>query len=218
MKKSNYSYDRGFTLLELLLSMAISAIIIVMVFGTFRVGIRAWERGERDTEKQQRLRTVTELLRKQLRSITLPAVPIIKKEDLLIDFEGIEQRMTFVSRLSLDPANQHHRVYTRYEVESTDMGDRLYLWEQPLLTANEPIDILSVDPDERHQLLSGMQSITFQYLKRKDKDAQEGHQWEAEWESAADDRFPPAVKIRIIDSRLEAPVQMIIPLFGQKVI
>ena len=39
---------RGFTLLELVLAIAILAMVVGVIFGAFRAGISAWQGGERD--------------------------------------------------------------------------------------------------------------------------------------------------------------------------
>jgi len=53
-KASGNAGRDGFTLLELLISMTILAMIVVIIFGAFRVGIRAWEKGEKDLGVRQR--------------------------------------------------------------------------------------------------------------------------------------------------------------------
>ncbi|HEX7533874.1 MAG TPA: prepilin-type N-terminal cleavage/methylation domain-containing protein [Syntrophales bacterium] len=39
-------HNRGFTLLELLIALTITAMIVAIIFGALRIGIRAWEKGE----------------------------------------------------------------------------------------------------------------------------------------------------------------------------
>jgi len=49
-----YRGNRGFTLLELLISLTILSLVTVLIFGAFRMGIRAWEKGERNIDGRQR--------------------------------------------------------------------------------------------------------------------------------------------------------------------
>ena len=60
--------NKGFTLLELLISLTILGVIVVIIFGAFRIGIRAWEKGEKDVESRQRQRIVLDLSKQQLAS------------------------------------------------------------------------------------------------------------------------------------------------------
>ena len=58
----------GFTLLELILSLTILSVVLLLIFGALRVGTRAWEKGEKDVEIQQRRRAVLDLIQKQIAS------------------------------------------------------------------------------------------------------------------------------------------------------
>lgn len=216
LKKRSKHPENGFTLLELLLSMVITAVIVVMIFGTFRIGIRAWEKGERDVETQQRLMAVTDLLKSQLRSITVSSSPIIAKGDRLVWFDGSEQQLRFTSILAIDPKNGRLPVFVKLEVDSDEKGDSLYLWEVPIISTRNPIDEMSTDPKTRHEILSGMRSITFEYLTTIE--GEEGTQWETEWSSSGDTYFPMAVRIRIIEMVEGMPIQTIVPLYASKVI
>lgn len=68
----------GFTLLELLISMTILALIFVAVLGAIRVGSKSWEGGEQRAEENQRTRTLFDTLAKELTMI----YPLrVKKQD-----------------------------------------------------------------------------------------------------------------------------------------
>lgn len=219
MKNKPQRNASGFTLLELLLSMTITAVIIAMVYGIFHVAVRAWERGERDIDSQQRLRAVSQLLMTQLRSIRMTRA-IFQKDDQSVNFDGQPQRIAFVSAIALNPANRDHAVIVQYETESTEAGMVLYLLEQPLMPINDPIDLsaadgAATDGDERHVMLSGERSITFEYLSPDNDD--EALVWDTVWQGTPENPWPIAVKI-IIDPLRGEPVQMIVPLEGSQAI
>jgi prepilin-type N-terminal cleavage/methylation domain-containing protein len=67
--------SHGFTLLELVLAMTALALISAICYGAFHVAIRAMERGEVAVVTAQRLRVVTDLLIRQVKSAvaTVPA-------------------------------------------------------------------------------------------------------------------------------------------------
>src|SRR5262249_39689024 len=54
--------QRGMTLLEVLIAVTITAVIAVLLVTSLRVGVRAWETGERRAAGHQEVRAVIELL------------------------------------------------------------------------------------------------------------------------------------------------------------
>ena len=89
----------GFTLLELLISLTILAVIVVIVFGALRVGVRAWEKGEKDIDARQRHRIVLDLFKRQLTSISLKKVRNAGKQPFLL--KGDNTFLEFISNVSL---------------------------------------------------------------------------------------------------------------------
>lgn len=61
--------EAGFTLLELLISITILALIFVAVLGAIRIGAKSWESGEARAEENQRIRTLVESLARELTMI-----------------------------------------------------------------------------------------------------------------------------------------------------
>lgn len=59
----------GFTLLELLVSITILALILVVVLGAIQVGARSWESGERRAEENQHTRTLFGTLDRELTAL-----------------------------------------------------------------------------------------------------------------------------------------------------
>jgi general secretion pathway protein J len=56
----------GFTLLEILLAFSVLAMIVVLLAGSLRVGLRAWEAGDRQAALQQETRVIVELVTEAL--------------------------------------------------------------------------------------------------------------------------------------------------------
>ena len=61
--------SHGFTLLELLISMTILALIFVTILGAIKVGSKSWESGELRAEENQRTRTLFDTLARELTMI-----------------------------------------------------------------------------------------------------------------------------------------------------
>ena len=67
--KRLFKNQSGFTLLELILSMAIVAIIVALGLGGVRLGISARDVGEQKVDIYQRLRIISEQLRQKLQEV-----------------------------------------------------------------------------------------------------------------------------------------------------
>ncbi|MCJ8499374.1 PulJ/GspJ family protein [Desulfatitalea alkaliphila] len=207
---------RGFTLLELLLAMSITAIIITLIFGTFRMGIRAWERGERDIDRQQRLRIVLELLNQQIGAHTHAGNWV--KEDAPAAFDGRRDRLSFVSRMALHPGRQRGVLYIQYTIISSNdaAGMSLQVLEVPAAMTDAPLDVEADDPAmERRTLLSGMHDIAFDYLPAPDTEGEA--EWLDHWDALEQNGRPLAVRIRVKSHPDDhAPVTLIVPLRGRE--
>ncbi|MBW1972640.1 MAG: prepilin-type N-terminal cleavage/methylation domain-containing protein, partial [Deltaproteobacteria bacterium] len=60
---------KGFTLLELILSLSILSVLVVLMAGVMSLGSRAWDRGEEMSNDSQKIRISLGLIAKQLKSI-----------------------------------------------------------------------------------------------------------------------------------------------------
>lgn len=201
----------GFTLLELLLSMGITAVIIVIVFGAFRVGLRAWEKGERTAERQQRIRVVAQLVQSQLGSAN--AFKTMQAQGQTVTFAGSERQLSFYSAVALVPDHRHGVVFSQLTVESNADGDSLYLVETLPAAAEGVVDADSIDTTERISLLENATSIRFSYLQQVPSVGE--WIWQAEWLPTGNTGMPLAVNLRIDDPAFAAPLSLLIPLRGR---
>lgn len=203
--------SNGFTLLELLLSLTITAVILVIIFGTFRVGVRAWEKGEQDVARQQRLRSVLQLLYKQVASAT-PSARLILKERRF-SFSGDQRTVRLISKLSLDPAHARGDVFCQYTITADETGLSLDIIEEPLATAALPLQVDSFEGAEGYTLLSGMHALDITYLSQAAPNG--NHTWLPQWESLDWHRLPLAVKIEVVATPADDPIVVVIPLRGR---
>ena len=110
-----FSISSGFTLLELLISLTIMGLIVVVVFGAFRIGVRAWEKGEKDVETHQRQRVVLNLIKRQLASIFVHKVGNGNHRPFFL--KGDKKSMEFLSNTSITPGNLSGLLYAIYVVK-----------------------------------------------------------------------------------------------------
>jgi general secretion pathway protein J len=175
----------GFTLLELVIALAIVGALLVVAFGGLRVAVSAWQRGEQRAEAQQYTRSVTLTLARAL-SATYPyrAQRVAGEQPLLL-FTGSPHRIEFVTQLSPFPVSIPV-AFTAVVIELREGTERPGLVvRQRVLPNHDPFeDTPPVIEDE------GVKGLTFSYLG----DAG----WQDEWKQEGTEAgLPRAVRITI---------------------
>ncbi len=189
------STNSGFTLLELLISIVIVAVIISMLFGAVRLGISAWEKGEKDTRSMNRIRIVKRQLKFQLSSICTENIISSNEDNQAVPFllEGTSDSLTFVSRYSIAPDTKTSLVYVRYFTD----GDNFLLFEKDLsVMDHELIENQGLDVDDHHELVGNMEDLKFEYLE---KDLIGEFNWMDHWENKIGEVvYPVAVRVSFV--------------------
>ena len=173
---------RGLTLLEVLLALTILALIMVVLVTSLRVGIRAWEAGERRAAAHQEVRAMIELLTEALATAFPYKGRLGEGLTRTVLFEGEADEVHWVTTappLVLEaPAVPFHAVTLRYTSEG-----ELRLTER-LVPTDEPFG------DEPHVVLSRAVSA-FHVEYRGDRGA-----WQSRWEKA-NNTLPAAVRVEL---------------------
>ncbi|MBU0673221.1 MAG: prepilin-type N-terminal cleavage/methylation domain-containing protein [Proteobacteria bacterium] len=203
--------NKGFTLLELMLSMTIMAVIAGICFGVFHLGVRAWEQGETRVIANQRLRIIPELLRRQLASVSLPEW--IRRDRRFWFFSGTSRSLEFFSRISLLTQQDEGGALVHYRVRSDSAGrDTLELYEMDLLHLRQLGGDVPVLTDGDFQgLVSGWHSVVFAYLGPEPLNP-EDDPWVGEWDSTTRKGIPRAVRVSVQSRAGGGPLVWIIPL------
>jgi len=144
----------GFTLLELMISIVLVAMIVIILAASMRAGYRSLEGGEKKAESMERLRVSMRLIDSQLQS----CLPLTVKEEENLKksvFIGASDSMTFASNRSLFSGRKGY-VIASYRIERDEKGELvLYLKENTIGTENS----------REAKLLNGLDSIRFEYLQ-----------------------------------------------------
>ncbi|MDD3474207.1 MAG: prepilin-type N-terminal cleavage/methylation domain-containing protein [Syntrophaceae bacterium] len=190
---SSISPSSGFTLLELLISLTIVGVVLVIIFGSLRIGARAWEKGEADVEAQQREKVVLSLIKRQISSFCVRKIEHEDQEPYF--FRGDESSMSFMSRLPVVPTTRSGMVYVTYIISASDEGGvDLSLYEEDVVTIGSKGVLENPDEEFFDVLLSGAYDLWFEYLKRPDEEGI-ASEWQAVWDPAVDEGFPMAVRV-----------------------
>lgn len=202
--------NKGFTLLELLLSLTILAIMAALVFGAFWTGIRSWEKSETALPVSQKMRVVPGMLSNQLISLCLPR--ILEKGDSYIYLRGSADSLEFFSSRSLAPEYDQDIVYVRYRLtEENDGGYAFSFYEEDIFSLDtDKVDKLP--EEEFRELLTDFRSISFSYLVGgKDKGGKSV--WQDSWQPAKNaSPLPRAVRIEFLENKAEKGFSLIVPV------
>lgn len=159
--------DSGFTLLELMISMAIMGIILVILMAVLRLGFRSVEAGEKKIESLERIRASLNLIDAQIQS----ALPLFYEDqgEKKIFFKGEAGLLEFSTNYSLWEGGKGY-VVASYQVVSGDQ-------EKKSLTVSE--NRVGMESIKEIKLLDQLDEIYFTYFF-KDPMEEKG-KWIEEW-------------------------------------
>jgi general secretion pathway protein J len=174
---------RGFTLIEVVLALAVLGAVAVLATATLRMGFRAWEAGQQRAEAQQELRAVVELVGEALGG-AFPYRDTTRRGTVRpVLFEGEPEEVRFVTTappIALDaPSAPFHALVLRRESSGElRLGERVVPAEEPFAAA--PDTLLSRD-------------VTRFHLEYRD----ENGAWQERWDGRNAGGIPTAVKVEL---------------------
>jgi general secretion pathway protein J len=189
---------RGFTLLELVLAIAILAMVVGVIFGAFRAGISAWQGGERDIVFHQSMRAVAELVFREINSAyPYEITPTLEDDvDSFAAFFGSPDSLLFVSRAPLRNGIGGVSLIELW----VDDENGLVLGEAPALFKSfEELNSMDLRNDDQASVISAwVKNIGFRYFYRED-DEEEGV-WQEGWDPRNSDgvELPLMVEVTLL--------------------
>ncbi len=190
------SVPSGFTLLEVIVTLTILGFILLMVSGTFRLGLSSWERGDDVKEDYQKIRMVSQLVSRQIKSLVPYKIRTEKAEGNYLAFDGKAHSLRFVSALPIKARRPEGFVYVVYQFK--DEGGkkgRFVLYEQRALNRDFFEDDLK--EDSAVTLFEGVSQIRFEYYREADKEKSRTEEWVEEWNAKEEKELPKALRMTI---------------------
>jgi general secretion pathway protein J len=198
--------NSGFTLLEILIAIFLSAVVLTMVFMSYTGSFRVLDETESQAEIYRMAGIAMERMLEDLESIYIPKREGNPESEentpSLFQFVGegreIEGRsadaLRFISRAHLDPSGQEREpgaVEIRYYVKKSDEGDDLVLYrsDRPIFEGVSP----SGDETGGLALCERLVSVNFTYYE-------ENGEMRESWDSAADElkgKIPSMVSVSL---------------------
>ncbi len=187
---------KGFTLIEVMITLTILGFILLMIFGVFRMSLASWEKGEAIKDDYQKERIISQLISRQIKSLVPYKIKGQKPEGDFLAFEGTAQSLKFVSALPLAARQPEGLVYAVYAFEQKgEKTSVLMLYEQKLLNKNfmdEPLR------EERGvPLLEGITEVHFEYYREAAPEKGQESGWVEEWNPAEEKALPRALRLTI---------------------
>jgi general secretion pathway protein J len=188
-------HDKGFTLLELLISITLVAAIVAIATGSLRLGYRSISSGEKKMESLERLRSSFYIINSQISS----AVPLFFDREGVkqVYFAGSEDFVRMATNYSIW-GGQRGYVIVEYRVAVESNGTRS-------LYASE--NLVGTQKTRETKLLQGLNGINFEYYLQ-DKTEELGGRWISQWSDTT--MVPEKIRLRLIRGRKE--ISLTIPM------
>lgn len=182
----------GFTLVELLVSLAIFALISILISGGFRFGLRTWENGTDRIDRMSQVGMVQDLMRRELAVATLPRAERRDGRDREpAVFVGAQTSIRFVGTLPIhNDGGQNYAIEVR---TYPSRGNRaLFLrWRS---VGSDTAGVVGGEQGEANLLLDQVAGVEFSYFGQYDRNRPA--EWVREWVDPSS--LPQLVRIRVI--------------------
>lgn len=183
-KFKNYGDKNGFTLLELIIALTILTLIIVLAFGSFRIGLKAWETGDKRIDLLYRMKFLVDLMEKEISS-SYPHYYFKddKKKETILAFTGLEDSVSFMSSLEsndLTISNIGLREVSFYIDRGEDKKEHLLMMTEEIIQTPQTFGETVQRTIRSIVLAKDVIDITFRYYKLKSGSPGK-YQYEGEW-------------------------------------
>lgn len=176
----------GFTLLELMISLALLGVILAMAYSAFSTALAAVPRGENAIDRAARLRMASSIMARQVRSIV--NYPAFTDDEVHPYFWGEPTSFGFITAAPQRRGGEGLGWVTYWVTED----GALAMAERSIFSTRS----VSGDEPERSAetvLLRGIEGARFQYL-RLDGDESE---WVGRWDALEEQSLPGAIRVTL---------------------
>lgn len=177
--------ERGFTLLELVIALAIVGAVLVVAFGGLRIALAAWNQGEDRAEAHQHLRSVATILERSIAGAYPYRAPVGEAPNPVLLFRGAEDRLELVTQAPPLPASAPAAFTALVIAVEDEEGSNALVLRQRVLPNRDPFGEAKVvlrDP--------AIQTLRFRYL---DPDGA----WRDAWNAEDEATMPSAVQVTV---------------------
>ncbi len=189
--------DDGFTLLEIIVSVTLVAMMAVGLWAVLRISINSWKRGTEFVDANQRNRSILDMVKKQMASIYGIAAPVDLQTGGAVYpiFAGAEGSVQFISLNSLRFMEHPGLTMVSYDVAQDRRGNyKLVEREAQYLGMDPSRESLFDRSDESVvTIFDNLLSFTFEYFDPGT--AEQPSRWVRSWDPLETGRLPTAISM-----------------------
>jgi type II secretion system protein J len=180
--------ERGFTLIEVILALTIFALMGAILFSAFSLGHRAIERSEVHFERNQKMRSLDDLIAGYVRS----SYPYRDSaQDPAVYFRGEPEALSFVSSYSLSMGGRGIALI-RLAWDGREGGEGVVTVEEEVpVRLNEQEGSAELGQRNSVVVQEGVRRFQLAYLDPQNFD----EQWEERWDAKEKRALPRAVRV-----------------------
>ena len=202
---------RGFTLLELLISLMLISLVSLGVYGALGFGANALERGTSRSIENQRVRAALALIVRKLKS-AYPLMLLVDGERLVYFFGG-EEELRFVASADRPEIGGLEKV--SYFIKEDEDGEH-GLWMR-ISAPTLPADLAEEREGSLYleaEVLSDVDELVWEYFGQRQNEDEEA--WHESWNGEEEPKLPQAVRLSWRaqvsnlpnEWRIEVPIQV----------
>ena len=184
--------------MEMLIAVTLVALMAVALWSVFTLSIRSWSRGTQFIDKNQRHRSILDLVYKQMASAygLYGQFDEESEEGSYLIFNGTENSVRFISLNSLQFMESPGLTLVSYEVARDAMGD-YSLVEKETRYLGQPLEQeFSMAASKAVPIFEKLSSCAFEYFDPGSGDSPPA--WVTEWDGDQMGRLPAAVSMTMI--------------------
>ncbi len=184
--------QRGFTLIELVVAMALLGTMMLLLYSGLSFSVRSWDAGDVNGRRTADRRIGENFLRREISEL----FPMRWKEPNVVKFafEGEKDHLRFVSSR---PAGIAQGGLSLVSLEVLDEGGgsrKRNLVMRRAMPDEEQKSFAPLDKAEATVMIAGVQGVTFEYFGSENDFTPP--QWTDTWKPA--NRVPEAIRLRIV--------------------
>ena len=172
----------GFTLVEILIAVAIVSLILTIIYGSYASSIDTMNYTREKMEAFSIIRLTLSRMNEELTS------SFFSEDNKDVMFSGEEGSLSFISssqeRIFKD-SKEYELSEIGYFTEAAEEGESLCLWRREDRTPDDDV----LEGGEKEKLMEGLKGIEFKYY--------DGEEWRDAWDSKEESCLPQAVKVTL---------------------
>ncbi len=190
----------GFTLIEMLVSVTLIALIALCVWGALRITITSWKHGTDSIDANQQRRTTYDLMEKQVSSMSSLLPP--PDPDTGIGqypiFVGSDSAMQFLSPCAFRFQESPGMTFAEYDIVPDQEGGYSLIEKDSPYLGGDPTqaEVAATGDESGITIFDHLASASFEYFDPGTQDTEP--QWVTDWNGLDYMSLPAAVKITLV--------------------